>query len=95
MHDSRAPRAPCDLCWRLLAASVGGYALCWTLFVACCVWLPFGKATVWYLTAQFAPLPFVGVLLWAFASRSPARALAVPAALSLAAGLVALAGGLR
>ncbi len=81
-----------DLILRLVAASVGGYALCWTLFVALCAWLPYEKATVWYLTGQIAPLPFLGALLWAFVARSAWRALAWPFGLAV---LASLAGWLR
>lgn len=73
---------------RLLAAAGGGYALCWALFELICTGLPYDRATLWYLTGQLAPLPLVGVLLWAFASPSPWRALAWP--LAAAAAMAAL-----
>lgn len=79
------------LCLRILAAAFGGYALCWAIFYSLCSWLPYEKATVWYLTGQLAPLPFVGVLLWAFVSRSAWRALGWPL---LWAAAIALFGGL-
>ena len=66
------------LCLRILAAALGGYALCWAIFYLLCSWLPYEKATVWYLTGQLAPLPFVGVLLWAFVIPSAGRALGWP-----------------
>lgn len=66
------------LCLRILAAVLGGYALCWAIFYLLCTSLPYEKATVWYLTGQLAPLPFVGVLLWAFVCASPWRALGWP-----------------
>ncbi|WP_305074241.1 hypothetical protein [Propionivibrio sp.] len=77
-----------DLPLRLGAATLGGYALCWSLFVLLCAWLPFSKATVWYFTGQLAPLPLLGVLLWAFAAHGAWRALLWP--LALAAGLYLL-----
>lgn len=82
-----------DLPLRLVAAAGGGYALCWALFVACSVWLPFSKATVWYFTGQIAPLPFLGALLWAFMARTPLRALAWPFGLAAVFAAAAWAGG--
>lgn len=70
---SFAPHAVLVL--RIAAAALGGYALCWALFYLLCAWLPFEKATVWYLTGQLAPLPFLGSLLWAFVTATPGRAL--------------------
>lgn len=58
---------------RILVAAVGGYALCWSLFLALCAWLPYQKVTLWYLTGQLAPLPFLFALLAAFAARSAGR----------------------
>lgn len=81
-----------DFLMRLSAASVGGYALCWSLFVLLCAYLPYEKATLWYLTGQIAPLPFLFALLWAFVAQSPLRALAWPFGLAL---LFAFAGWLR
>lgn len=78
-----------DLPLRLCAATLGGYALCWSLFALLCAWLPFPKATVWYFTGQLAPLPFLVVLLWAFAAQGARRALLWP--FGLAAGLHLLA----
>lgn len=80
------------LALRVLAATGGGYALCWALFTLLCAWLPWEKASIWYFTGQLAPLPFVGALLWAFVARSAWRALLWPLAL---AALFALAGALR
>ena len=67
---------------RVFAATIGGYALCWSMFSVLCAWLPFTKATVWYLTGQLAPLPLLGVLLWAFATAHIQRALLWPLALA-------------
>lgn len=77
---------------RIAAAVIGGYVMCWAIFDLLCAWLPFEKATLWYFTAQLAPLPFLLVLLWAFVARSAWRALAWP--LGLAAG-TAFLGWLR
>lgn len=76
------------LCLRILAAALGGYALCWAIFYLLCAWLPYDKATRWYLTGQLAPLPFLGVLLWVFITASPWRALGLP--LLWAAGIACL-----
>lgn len=84
---------PRSMLLRLVAAAIGGYALCWALFVALCVWLPFEKATVWYFTGQIAPLPFLGALLWAFIARTPLRALTWPFGLAAICAVMALAGG--
>lgn len=58
---------------RILVAAIGGYGLCWSLFLALCAWLPYDKVTLWYLTGQLAPLPFLFALLAAFAARSIGR----------------------
>ena len=78
-----------DLPLRILAAVLGGYALCWAIFDLLCASLPFAKATVWYLTGQLAPLPFLTVLLWAFVASTPWRALSLPL---LLAACIALPG---
>lgn len=80
-----------QLALRLLAAVGGGYALCWALFHLLCAWLPYSRATVWYLTGQLAPLPFLAVLLASFAIRDAWRAVAWPLA---GAALLALLGSL-
>lgn len=77
---------------RILAASAGGYALCWALFYLLCAWLPLARASVWYLTGQLAPLPFTLALLWAFLAETPGRALFWPFAGALA---LAVGGWLR
>lgn len=89
-HAFFVPRA--GLLLRILAASGGGYALCWALFSLLCAWLPFERATVWYLTGQLAPLPFACALLWAFAAATPGRALFWPLAGAL---LLSLPGWLQ
>lgn len=61
------------LALRIALAAVGGYALCWGLFVLLCAWLPYQKVTVWYFLGQLAPLPFLIVLLAAFAVESIMR----------------------
>jgi hypothetical protein len=76
------------LALRITAAVLGGYALCWALFAALCAWLPWERASVWYLTGQLAPLPFLAVLLWVFAVQG-ARQVLWP--LALAAGLALFA----
>ncbi|WP_150430103.1 hypothetical protein [Dechloromonas sp. CZR5] len=81
-----------DLALRILVAASGGYALCWGLFVFLCAWLPYEKVTVWYLTGQLAPLPFVLVLLAAFAAGSAGRVAAWSFGL---AGLLAGLGSLE
>ena len=78
-----------DLLPRILAASLGGYALCWSLISLLCAWLPLSKPSLWFFTGQLVPLPFVGVLLWAFAASRAWQALAYP--LALAATLQTLA----
>lgn len=73
---------------RLLTATLGGYALCWSLIAALCVWLPDDRVTLWYLTGQLVPVPLTAVLLWAFAARTVVQAVAWP--LALAAGFALL-----
>jgi hypothetical protein len=90
--SSTSVRSVSGLALRLVAAVAGAYALCWTLFELVCAWLPASAATRWYVTGQIAPLPFVGVLLWAFVAPTPLRALAWPLGL---AALCALAGAVR
>ena len=88
LRRARTTRAG-DLLPRILAASLGGYALCWSLISLLCAWLPLSKASLWFFTGQLVPLPFVGVLLWAFAAARAWQALAYP--LTLAAILQTLA----
>lgn len=89
---SAFPNRGLNLALRILGATLGGYALCWAIFELLCAWLPLERATVWYLTGQLAPLPFLGVLLWAFITPSAARALYAPL---LLAAVIGLPGWLR
>lgn len=90
--SSSSRRPGRDLALRILLAATGGYALCWGLFVFLCAWLPYQKVTVWYLTGQLAPLPFLLVLLAAFAAGPAWRVAAWSFGLaSLLAGLGSLA----
>ena len=77
---------------RITAAVGGGYALCWSLVVFLCAWLPLPKASLWYLTGQLVPLPLLATLLWAFVAKSAWRALLGPLTL---AGAFFLLGSLR
>jgi hypothetical protein len=87
-----ATRRVGELLLRLVAASVGAYALCWSLFAALCVWLPWSRASIWYFTGQIAPLPLLGTLLWAFIAPTAQRALAWPLALTLILSIATLIG---
>lgn len=74
---------------RILGATLGAYALCWALISFLCAWLALPKVSLWFLTGQLAPLPFLLALLWSFAVKKAWLALAAP--LLLAAVLQGLA----
>ena len=82
MNTKPLKSSPYELFVRILAATLGSYALCWSVLTQLCAWLPFAKATVWYFTTQLAPLPFLGGLLWAFAASDARRALSWPLAIA-------------
>ncbi len=89
-HLPAPPRIRSDLALRIAAATLGGYALCWSLITLLCAWLPLTKASVWYFTGQIAPAPLLCILLWAFAAKGAWRALFWPTALASVLSLLAL-----
>ena len=90
-HSKKRPRQDnrIDLALRLISSTLGAYALCWAVIAALSAWLPLAKASVWFLTGQLVPLPFVAVVLGAFATRNATRALVIPLTLAAAFQLVA------
>ena len=81
-----------DILGRILAASVGGYAVAYTFTGALALLLPVPRQDAVYISAMLSFLPYTGAILWAFAARSAARAWAVLAAVAAPCAAVLVSG---
>ena len=79
---------------RSLAAIVGGFIATNAIVYAFLAWLPTAPVTSLYLTGQWAFVPYVLLMLWAFGARNTLRAWAVPAMTTAGCVAVGLVGGL-
>ena len=89
---SDVSRHAADLLARILAASVGGYALAYAFTGALALLLPVPRPDAVYISAMLAFLLYVTVILWAFAARSVLRVWLVLLAATASCALVLLLG---
>lgn len=74
---------------RIVGAVVGGYALAYTATAFLSVYLPMSRPDRVSLASLACFVVWVAAILYAFAARSPWRAVWLPAVLSIALGLAA------
>ncbi|QRY79291.1 DUF3649 domain-containing protein [Pseudomonas sp. PDNC002] len=78
---------------RILSAVVGGYALAYTATAFLSVYLPLSRPDRVSFASLACFIVWVAAIIYAFAARSPWRAVCVPVALSVVLGLAAFLPG--